>query len=321
MEMPGRKYPDESGYRYGFNGKENDNDVKGDGNQQDYGMRIYDPRLGKFLSSDPLTPSYPLVHSLSDVSVIDYRNRTATLYITKIIVLGANSIRDFPNINSMKISDIFAKGNEKSLYIDKLPNSDGGASDYSTEISQEQYNSGVGFEVNVLYNVSCITLKEKDFKDFHTSKQFIPKYSFLSYLVEGAQSVYSEDGAFNSRTAVLNEIKTNKIFWDTKTLSAQSPSIEELISHETGHNMTQQDHLWDYKNKVAIYPDPSILTLASKTKGMIYPVRANTIDIINGAVHKGGAHRDELFERYLKTKEAARKIATESLSNLNEVKT
>jgi len=33
--------------------------VKGSGNQQDYGMRIYDPRLGRFLSVDPLTKSYP----------------------------------------------------------------------------------------------------------------------------------------------------------------------------------------------------------------------------------------------------------------------
>ncbi|TWF40347.1 RHS repeat-associated protein [Chitinophaga polysaccharea] len=47
------------GYRYGFNGKENDNEVKGEGNQQDYGMRIYDPRIGKFLSVDPLTKKYP----------------------------------------------------------------------------------------------------------------------------------------------------------------------------------------------------------------------------------------------------------------------
>ncbi|WP_290793195.1 RHS repeat-associated core domain-containing protein [Flavihumibacter sp. UBA7668] len=46
-------------YRYGFNGKENDDEVKGTGNQQDYGMRIYDPRLGKFLSVDPLTKDYP----------------------------------------------------------------------------------------------------------------------------------------------------------------------------------------------------------------------------------------------------------------------
>ena len=46
---------------YGFNGKENDNEVKGTGNQQDYGMRIYDPRIGKFLSVDPLTKGYPML--------------------------------------------------------------------------------------------------------------------------------------------------------------------------------------------------------------------------------------------------------------------
>jgi RHS repeat-associated protein len=58
MLQPGRRF-NASGYRYGFNGKENDNDVKGEGNQQDYGMRIYDPRIGKFLSEDPITKKYP----------------------------------------------------------------------------------------------------------------------------------------------------------------------------------------------------------------------------------------------------------------------
>ncbi len=59
MQMPGRTYTGTTSYRYGFNGKENDNEVKGEGNQQDYGMRIYDPRLARFLSVDPLTSSYP----------------------------------------------------------------------------------------------------------------------------------------------------------------------------------------------------------------------------------------------------------------------
>ncbi|OQP43609.1 hypothetical protein A4H97_33835 [Niastella yeongjuensis] len=61
MLQPGRSYlsPNGDKYRYGFNGKENDNEVKGDGNQQDYGMRVYDPRLGKFLSVDPLTTKFP----------------------------------------------------------------------------------------------------------------------------------------------------------------------------------------------------------------------------------------------------------------------
>jgi RHS repeat-associated protein len=60
MLMPGRSYSS-GAYRYGFNGKENDNEVKGTGNQQDYGLRIYDPRLGKFLSVDPLTKGYPML--------------------------------------------------------------------------------------------------------------------------------------------------------------------------------------------------------------------------------------------------------------------
>jgi len=33
--------------------------VEGPGNQIDYGMRVYDPRIGKFLSVDPLTKQYP----------------------------------------------------------------------------------------------------------------------------------------------------------------------------------------------------------------------------------------------------------------------
>ncbi|MEN7550409.1 RHS repeat-associated core domain-containing protein, partial [Rapidithrix thailandica] len=55
-QMAGRNYSDES-YRYGFNGKENDKDF---GNQhliQDYGFRLYNPEIGKFLSVDPLFKS------------------------------------------------------------------------------------------------------------------------------------------------------------------------------------------------------------------------------------------------------------------------
>ena len=46
-------------YRYGFNGKEKDNEVAGNGNHYDYGFRVYNPRIARFLSVDPLTSSYP----------------------------------------------------------------------------------------------------------------------------------------------------------------------------------------------------------------------------------------------------------------------
>jgi len=55
----GRSYSAGNQYRYGFNGKEKENEVSGQGNQYDYGFRIYNPRIGKFLSVDPLVREYP----------------------------------------------------------------------------------------------------------------------------------------------------------------------------------------------------------------------------------------------------------------------
>ena len=48
-------------YRFGFNGMEVDGEVKGDNNSLDFGARIYDPRIGKWLSPDPLEASYPTI--------------------------------------------------------------------------------------------------------------------------------------------------------------------------------------------------------------------------------------------------------------------
>jgi RHS repeat-associated protein len=59
MVQQGRKYNAISIYRYGFNGKENDKEIKGDEKQQDFGLRIYDPRLGRFLSIDPFYKTSP----------------------------------------------------------------------------------------------------------------------------------------------------------------------------------------------------------------------------------------------------------------------
>ncbi len=58
--MPGRKFSAAgSGYRYGFNGKEKDN-ITGEGNL-DFGARIYDSRLGRWLGVDAYTEKYPNV--------------------------------------------------------------------------------------------------------------------------------------------------------------------------------------------------------------------------------------------------------------------
>lgn len=57
MQLFGREYSIGSKYRYGFNGKEKEKSVGND--VYDFGARIYDGRLGRWLSTDPLQKKYP----------------------------------------------------------------------------------------------------------------------------------------------------------------------------------------------------------------------------------------------------------------------
>jgi muramidase (phage lysozyme) len=56
--MAGRGYSSEA-YRFGFNGNEKDDEVKGDDNHLSFGDFGCDPRLGKRWNIDPLTLKYP----------------------------------------------------------------------------------------------------------------------------------------------------------------------------------------------------------------------------------------------------------------------
>src|SRR5690554_5964890 len=85
MQMPGRKQLRDldangnpvyvpangsDGYRYGFNGMEKDDNVKGESNSLDFGARIYDPRVGRWLSRDKLEGKKPYLSPY--VFVSDY---------------------------------------------------------------------------------------------------------------------------------------------------------------------------------------------------------------------------------------------------------
>jgi RHS repeat-associated protein len=62
-------------YRYGFNGMEADDEAKGDGNSYNFGARMYDARLGRFLSIDPRFKDFP------KISTYCYAANSPILYI------------------------------------------------------------------------------------------------------------------------------------------------------------------------------------------------------------------------------------------------
>ena len=53
--------PNIGGYRYFFNGQEGDNEVFGEVSIHDYGFRIYDTRMARFWSVDPITKDFPML--------------------------------------------------------------------------------------------------------------------------------------------------------------------------------------------------------------------------------------------------------------------
>jgi RHS repeat-associated protein len=72
MLLPNR-HEAESEYRYGFQGQEKDDEIKGEGNSLNYKYRMHDPRVGRFFAVDPLTASYPWnsPYAFSENRVID----------------------------------------------------------------------------------------------------------------------------------------------------------------------------------------------------------------------------------------------------------
>lgn len=80
-------------YRYGFQGQEKDDELKGEGNSLNYKYRMHDPRVGRFFAVDPLSKEYPhyTPYSFSGNKVI-HKNELEGLEETNLIIY--NNLQD-----------------------------------------------------------------------------------------------------------------------------------------------------------------------------------------------------------------------------------
>lgn len=72
MLVPNRHESSDS-YRYGFQGQEKDDEIKGEGNSLNYTFRMHDPRAARFFTVDPLFKDYPYnsTYAFSENRVMD----------------------------------------------------------------------------------------------------------------------------------------------------------------------------------------------------------------------------------------------------------
>jgi len=119
--MPNRQYQSNS-YRYGFQGQEKDDEIKGEGNSVNYKYRMHDPRIGRFFSLDPLAPEYPhnSPYAFSENRVIDGVELEGLEFVPSadggkvtvtIIVTNASKIMTETRQNSL-LSDLKTRADE-----------------------------------------------------------------------------------------------------------------------------------------------------------------------------------------------------------------
>lgn len=131
-------------YRFGFNGQEKDNEVKGVGNSLDFGARIYDSRLGKWLSLDPLQAKYPFSspYIFTANNPIVFRDKDGRE--SKVSIDGSNM-----TFSATVYVWAGASEQDKALAVQK-------ASEFQTAFNQwdsDNKNKGTATIGNVTYNI------------------------------------------------------------------------------------------------------------------------------------------------------------------------
>lgn len=128
-------------YRFGFQGQEMDDEIKGEGNSVNYTFRMHDPRIGRFFAVDPLTSKYPhyspysfsgnkVIHAIELEGLEEYELTNKTNKEGKVI---ESSLKYDENLKKLN--------NDKDLYVRTI-NWEGKVSTGTKNVSEVSYAGG-----------------------------------------------------------------------------------------------------------------------------------------------------------------------------------
>jgi RHS repeat-associated protein len=299
--MPNRHGRTGSKYSYGFQGQLVDDELKGEDNSVNFEFRMYDPRIGRFFATDPLSMKYPWnsPYAFSEnrvidaielegaevlrISDIDNEKRTAVLTIVKDIeiVETQNLPEDYKKINAAKVRENFAKGN-RTLYVKNLPSN----GEEVVYISRRKWKKGEGYEIQVKYDVNVCVVPQDEM-----DMTIDGRGGLVSTVTTARKPFKNNDGTIKSDVGARAEssdsdntrVLLNPGF-DNKKLSA-----EGVITHEVGiHNMAGIKHTLDIDGN-AQYPTAG---LESNIESQITPTKNETKTIISTNTRRGRVEKN-----------------------------
>ncbi len=195
MLLPNR-HANTPDYRYGFQGQEMDDEIKGEGNSINFKYRMHDPRVGRFFATDPLFASYPWnsPYAFSENRVLD-RNELEGLESAWLADIAKNKINSY-----MDEEEIDQDIQNAANYLLGIHNRVA----HSADVPRMAVDMGKGIIDNYKAGWSLITeggraKQEGEISDGEQlTRSFIPAYGMIRYYVDQGKTIISggEDGFF-----------------------------------------------------------------------------------------------------------------------------
>jgi len=243
MLQPARQYLTGK-YRYGFNGKENDNEVSGSGNHLDYGARGRDPRLGGgWWSLDPLAAKYPGLSPYhfaanNPILFVDYDGKDFGVKIdhdSKTIVIVANVYTTSKTAYDQALKSAGA-WNTKGATVD------GYAVTFQVKVMEASKSPKSDADI-IKENPSLVNKRGKvnEGKFATYRNKLLDNAAWSDAITDDIGNVYAGNKGYNSKNVsgerYVGGVTANgkHISMNTHDESGDMGAYSDLVTHEQGH--------------------------------------------------------------------------------------
>ena len=286
-------------YRYGFNGKEKDNETYGGGNAVDFGERIYNSRIGRFFSRDPLNYYFPYMSPYAfcennPINLIDIKGEAPT-------PPGRILDRSKPHIKyeyykqvSDGVTSYFRKAHYYNVNFTPKDNQTHGQ-----EIDKEEYRLGQKWR----YIDPGPKVKPFVIKDANTGGENNRGKSSTEYETKGATSLdikltyNTNDKADEINIEYFNSVTSS---WVTLTTTG-------MIATGAGKGNNQT-----LRAKVTIPAGAKIRVTVSNEDGANYSIWNYKVEIKVSGITEGTAYNDEWDDNWENDEESTRQLVQQA---------